>query len=255
MSTRNAGEVKSKEEVEDDIQRSMKIFNVELLDSDALRKTGLLPSRWSQAFFASQAVLRTEDGYPYLNPKIASYIRVKQAQTSRYMANATLRKKRGLEVDPELLTNMKTTLLEIMNAISIPMDMKSLNYMLDEYYNSNDQYDSFVAFWKGTGFKKNRRFVDGILANFDKLGSKKQGKIISQSKGATTRSLDRMFTFSRNSGSQMKDIVMAYSKKHPSPSEFSVTGADGSLIYPISENNYFSDQTRDLNQNRNGKRK
>jgi hypothetical protein len=36
-------------------------------------------------------------------------------------------------------------------------------------------------------------------------------------------------------------MAVAYGKVHPSPQEFSVTGADGSLVYPISENNYMTD--------------
>lgn len=34
-------------------------------------------------------------------------------------------------------------------------------------------------------------------------------------------------------------MAVAYGKVHPSPQEFSVVGADGALVYPISENNYF----------------
>jgi hypothetical protein len=36
-------------------------------------------------------------------------------------------------------------------------------------------------------------------------------------------------------------VAVSYGNVHPSPEEFSVTGADGSLRYPISENNYMSD--------------
>lgn len=44
-------------------------------------------------------------------------------------------------------------------------------------------------------------------------------------------------------------MAIAYGETHPTPEEFSVTGADGSLLYPITQNNYMSDQLRWLNTN------
>jgi hypothetical protein len=49
-------------------------------------------------------------------------------------------------------------------------------------------------------------------------------------------------------------MAIAWGRTHPSPEEFSVTGADGNLVYPITENNYMSDQIRWLKYNLNGKR-
>lgn len=49
-------------------------------------------------------------------------------------------------------------------------------------------------------------------------------------------------------------MAISYGKVHPSPQEFSVVGADGALIYPISENNYMTDQVRNINQDANGKK-
>ena len=62
-----------------------------------------------------------------------------------------------------------------------------------------------------------------------------------------------MFT-TGNKDAHINLMAAAYGKTHPSPEEFSVTGADGALIYPISENNYMSDQVRWLNQDLHGKR-
>jgi hypothetical protein len=71
--------------------------------------------------------------------------------------------------------------------------------------------------------------------------------------GSNYRSLDRIFT-SGDKNAQINLMAVAYGKTHPSPEEFSVTGADNSLVYPISENNYMSDQVRWLNQDLNNKR-
>lgn len=69
----------------------------------------------------------------------------------------------------------------------------------------------------------------------------------------SARTIDRIFNYS-SPNAQINLMAVAYGKVHPSPQEFSVTGADGALVYPISENNYMTDQIRNLNQNTNGKR-
>lgn len=47
-------------------------------------------------------------------------------------------------------------------------------------------------------------------------------------------------------------MAAAYNTVHPSSRELSVTGPDGTTIYPISENNYISDVIRWLNKNKSG---
>jgi hypothetical protein len=49
--------------------------------------------------------------------------------------------------------------------------------------------------------------------------------------------------------SQIALFAKAYNDVYPSPQEFSVTAPDGTIRYPISENNSISDFVRNLNHN------
>ncbi|NCB79912.1 MAG: hypothetical protein EOM41_08160 [Bacilli bacterium] len=61
-------------------------------------------------------------------------------------------------------------------------------------------------------------------------------------------SLDRPFTAKKGNITRM--LAIAQGKVHPNPSEFSVTGPDGALMYPITQNNYVTDKVRWLNKHR-----
>jgi hypothetical protein len=43
-------------------------------------------------------------------------------------------------------------------------------------------------------------------------------------------------------------MAEAYNEIHPSSTEFSVLGPDGSTIYPMSQNNELSDKIRHMNE-------
>ena len=75
--------------------------------------------------------------------------------------------------------------------------------------------------------------------------------LVTKFRGVTI-SADKIFNY-YNPNSVLNLMAIAYGETHPTPEEFSVTGADGSLVYPITQNNYMSDQIRWLNTNAYGK--
>lgn len=152
---------------------------------------------------------------------------------------------------------MKDNFLEICNAIQIPFDEAALSYLLsqmpDSNLTNNTQLNQFISFWSS---KERQSFNNGVLGDIAQLGisglsyiKKRSGK----SGSNTARTIDRIFNYS-SKDAQINKMAVAYGKVHPSPQEFSVVGADGALVYPISENNYMSDQIRNINKNANGKR-
>lgn len=238
----------------------------EVMDSDNLRKIRRLPSRWSKAFFASNNVLTDDDGKRYINPKSVSYIRARRANIDKTVAKVR-KDRRNLQDGELLLQQMKNDFIEICNAIQIPFDELSLNYLLGQIADTNlttiPQLNKFIAFWDsnyqlenqvgGKATKQLQSFNKGILGDIMLLGSTKASSIKKRAGQGSARTIDRIFNYSSPTA-QINLMAVAYGKVHPSPQEFSVTGADGALVYPISENNYMTDQIRNLNQNTHGKR-
>lgn len=230
-------------QIEEEIARALSesIWKVE--DSDKLRKIKRLPSRWSQAFFASNALTRDSKGNRLINGNFGAYFVQRRAKIKNLVEKLTKKKNTVIsDTDAQIL---KDTFIELLNAMSIPFDSKAYDYLFQ-----NDARN-FIKFWsnnQGGGISLNK----GIFDDIAKMYSAKRG-YIKQKVGEKARSLDKIFTH-YNPDAQINQLAYAYGKTHPSPQEFSVTGADGALIYPISENNYMCDQIRNINKNAHGKR-
>ena len=245
---------KSDEQISSEIRSSLSKYNWSVMDSDNVRKIGRLPARWSGMFFASDAIDRTESGRPFIKNEFKEYLNQKRTKLSAAFKTIRHRIKTKQAVDELKIQEIKETLIDVFNALSIPMDNLSLDYMLNNFYVGATEFDRLESFWKGTKFSKTGRFNEGTLATIIKLAESKDIGVKSTSGNGYSRTLDRMFTFGKNADSQMAYIAISYGKVHPSPQEFSVVGADGALIYPISENNYMTDQIRNINQDSNGKK-
>lgn len=244
----------SEDQIMDEMRESKKRSIWTLHDSDDLRKTSRLPSRWSQAFFASNAIITDENGQRVINPALVKSIEDKRRKISVLCTNINKNRKRIQDLDLKL-QELKDLFISLCNDLKIPFDHKSLEYLLDNMVSTsasttNTQLDRFIKFWNGSAQNKNSSFGT-IITNISQMN--KSGKLYIQSRGSTyRRSADRIFNY-RDYNAAINMMARAYGTVHPSQQEFSVVGADGSLIYPISENNYANDQIRNINKNTNGK--
>lgn len=107
--------------------------------------------------------------------------------------------------------------------------------MPDSNITDNEQLNKFISFWSS---KERQSFNNGVLGDIVALGLSGKSYIKKRSGQGTARTIDRIFNYS-SKDAQINKMAVAYGKVHPSPQEFSVVGADGALVYPISENNYF----------------
>lgn len=215
----------------------------EVLDSDDLRKIQRYPKNWSLAFFASDNVIVNSDGTRSINHDAWQYIQIKVKGIDAALEQSL---KKGVD-KLEQYCKAKQLFIELCNQMSIPFDSAAFDYMINSIQSINKKGESmsnlskFRAFWNNNKTGSFR----SIIANIE-------SHVVSKSKTGL-RQLDKMFT-TFHKDAHINLMAAAYGKTHPSPEEFSVTGADGALIYPISENNYMSDQVRWLNQDLHGKR-
>lgn len=211
-------------------------------DSDNLRKIARLPSNWSQNFLNSSLITTNSKGDSLIDKDQYKLINDKYKQIQQKLA--ILPKSKQI---PEDLQKIKNNVIKLMNKFGVPIDMQTLNYLIDEL--------SYGVTENIHGLKALNSIINGInmpqsLATWvSNLRALFVGRTLQAKIGGRKFNADRFFN-TDNRDALVNKIAIAYGTMHPTPEEFSVTGADGNLVYPISENNFMSDQVRWLNSNK-----
>lgn len=226
--------------------RGGKVWTV--MDSSNLRKIARLPSQWSQNFMLSSLIFTDKNNRSRINTNRYSELAkldkqilsdIEQIQKQLNSKNADIRNQ-GLKQ----FEHTKERLLNLLNAIGIPFDSESLNYLLRKVNTNSTNYPEFFVF---SALYKNMpgSISSSIMHNIRLMNNAKslEAKFKRQ-----TISASRIFNY-KSPNAVINLMAIAYGEMHPTPEEFSVTGADGSLLYPITQNNYMSDQLRWLNTN------
>lgn len=219
-----------------------------VMDSSNLRKIARLPSQWSQNFMLSSLIFTDKNNRSRINTNRYSELAkldkqilsdIEQIQKQLNSKNADIRNQ-GLKQ----FEHTKERLLNLLNAIGIPFDSESLNYLLRKVNTNSTNYPEFFVF---SALYKN---MPGSISNsiMHNIRLMNNAKSLEAKFKRQTISASRIFNY-KSPNAVINLMAIAYGEMHPTPEEFSVTGADGSLLYPITQNNYMSDQLRWLNTN------
>lgn len=232
----------SDEQIEYATQEYSNKLKWRIQNSDVYRKISRLPKKWSQQFFLSDLIDVNEDGTRTINQD-----KFHSAVWKHKILIDNVLKKKDKTLDDYI--KVRSNFIDMCNNLSINMDDLALNYLLTNG-TGQPNMQSFENFWRSANASTS--LTKSILNNINIAAIRGTSSIKSRS-GETARTFDRIFT-SRKPDAQINLMAIAWGRTHPSPEEFSVTGADGNLVYPITENNYMSDQIRWLKYNLNGKR-
>lgn len=232
----------SDEQIEYATQEYSNKLKWRIQNSDVYRKISRLPKKWSQQFFLSDLIDVNEDGTRTINQD-----KFHSAVWKHKILIDNVLKKKDKTLDDYI--KVRSSFIDMCNNLSINMDDLALDYLLTNG-TGQPNMQSFENFWRSANASTS--LTKSILNNINIAAIRGTSSIKSRS-GETARTFDRIFT-SRKPGAQINLMAIAWGRTHPSPEEFSVTGADGNLVYPITENNYMSDQIRWLKYNLNGKR-
>ena len=232
----------SDEQIEYATQEYSNKLKWRIQNSDVYRKISRLPKKWSQQFFLSDLVDVNEDGTRTINQD-----KFHSAVWKHKILIDNILKKKDKTLDDYI--KVRSSFIDMCNNLSINMDDLALDYLLTNG-TGQPNMQSFENFWRSANASTS--LTKSILNNINIAAIRGTSSIKSRS-GETARTFDRIFT-SRKPDAQINLMAIAWGRTHPSPEEFSVTGADGNLVYPITENNYMSDQIRWLKYNLNGKR-
>lgn len=232
----------SDEQIEYATQEYSNKLKWRIQNSDVYRKISRLPKKWSQQFFLSDLIDVNEDGTRTINQDKFHFAVWKH---KIFIDNVLKKKDKTLDD----YVKVRSSFIDMCNNLSINMDDLALDYLLTNG-TGQPNMQSFENFWRSANASTS--LTKSILNNINIAAIRGTSSIKSRS-GETARTFDRIFT-SRKPDAQINLMAIAWGRTHPSPEEFSVTGADGNLVYPITENNYMSDQIRWLKYNLNGKR-
>lgn len=232
----------SDEQIEYATQEYSNKLKWRIQNSDVYRKISRLPKKWSQQFFLSDLIDVNEDGTRTINQD-----KFHSAVWKHKILIDNVLKKKDKTLDDYI--KVRSNFIDMCNNLSINMDDLALDYLLTNG-TGQPNMQSFENFWRSANASTS--LTKSILNNINIAAIRGTSSIKFRS-GETARTFDRIFT-SRKPDAQINLMAIAWGRTHPSPEEFSVTGADGNLVYPITENNYMSDQIRWLKYNLNGKR-
>ena len=232
----------SDEQIEYATQEYSNKLKWRIQNSDVYRKISRLPKKWSQQFFLSDLIDVNEDGTRTINQD-----KFHSAVWKHKILIDNVLKKKDKTLDDYI--KVRSNFIDMCNNLSINMDDLALGYLLTNG-TGQPNMQSFENFWRSANASTS--LTKSILNNINIAAIRGTSSIKSRS-GETARTFDRIFT-SRKPDAQINLMAIAWGRTHPSPEEFSVTGADGNLVYPITENNYMSDQIRWLKYNLNCKR-
>ena len=232
----------SDEQIEYATQEYSNKLKWRIQNSDVYRKISRLPKKWSQQFFLSDLIDVNEDGTRTINQD-----KFHSAVWKHKILIDNVLKKKDKTLDDYI--KVRSSFIDMCNNLSINMDDLALDYLLTNG-TGQPNMQSFENFWRSANASTS--LTKSILNNINIAAIRGTSSIKSRS-GETARTFDRIFT-SRKPDAQINLMAIAWGRTHPSPEEFSVTGADGNLVYPITQNNYMSDQIRWLKYNLNGKR-
>lgn len=218
----------------DDVDR-----NWNIIDDNGLRAKRSLPRQWSNTAMLS-GLVAYERNKTVVNKDFVKYI-VKQFTDIKNILNG---KYTSVEQYQEAYDNASDKFIDLLNYMCIPCDNDVFDYIIDSQIKLNKIGDIITRFDTLSKFIKNTKSgsIGSIISSLSKSAGLTE---LSVGKGGT-KDISKIYT-GYKTDSQICLLAEAYNSIHPASQDFSVKGPDGSMHYPISQNNHMSDAIRQLN--------
>lgn len=222
-------------------------------DSNVQRTSRQYAAQWSNSFYNSNLLLSTENGIVANSDAIENICKTYNKLATDYSNDFKANKVNDLQV-----VETKRKLVEILSNIGVNIDLevlndylsqnnktgtmdkaKELNHLLTSSYAGSLSY---LFTWSDTNVKGIRKgLLQTIAEGREKLTYKQDG-----------REKEKRLTEVFKGEATVNKFADSMARVHPRMDSMSVLGAEGNMLYPISQNCYASDQVRWLNQNTNG---
>ena len=198
-------------------------------DSLYLQSRFRLPRRWSNNFATSTgAVVSDANGQ-----RVSNEWKTQEATIRQKMFNA---------ISLGDVVQTRLYLCNLLQHWGIPVD----ELVIDNYSNTFNDGNVIATAQELYGNPKSTASISffetqirGLSGNNTMLGKNHD------------KPIDTIFnSYGKASELPISRLAVAYSRVHPSSSEFSVTSPEGSILYPFTNNNFATDRTRDINNDR-----
>lgn len=228
--------VNAQDDTIDDVQREWKIVN-----DNALRAKRSLPREWSNSAVLS-GLIAVNNGNTVVSPEFVKHAD-ELFKNIKDSCKDDKKQLKGNIYTQEKYESVYNGLIDLLNFLCIPCDADVLELLIDEYVDHNlyDMQSRWDALRNIVNVSKEGT-ISSIITMLKK-SSGLQNLIIGKSK---TKDPYKIFMQYKDD-SQIIKIAELYNRVHPASQDFSVKGPDGSMHYPINQNNHMSDAIRQLN--------
>lgn len=140
------------------------------------------------------------------------------------------------------LSQFKRTTLSLLNSTGVKIDQETLDTYVKKYQKGSE-LENWVAFFSDNSTASIKAFINNTIGDLKTIDN--NGRITREiGKKKVTYNISSYYS---NNGF-LKGIAEVYNTLNPNPTEMAVLASDGKLLYPISDHNYLSDMTQNLNK-------
>lgn len=225
-----------KDEDIDDIDRAWQIIN-----DNGLRAKRSLPRQWSNSAILSGLVVYDSNR----KATVVNSAFVNQVKRKFDEIEKNIKVEYVTEDKYEIAyNNICDALIDMLQYMCIPCDTDTLEYLIDKNIANGkvgNIINRFDALKRLLSNKTSGSISDIVKMLYESRG--KQELVVGKSKSKDVQNAYTGYKID----SQICMIAEAYNSIHPASQDFSVKGPDGSMHYPISQNNHMSDAIRQLN--------
>lgn len=214
-----------------------------LISSEELGLRKKYPREWGQLFYLSGMVNKSNPALFFVDEAKLELQKSKVDDIATYIKAIAddLRSGKSELTESQIhkiATDAKQDLVDVLNDMGIGVDMLSIDFLL---YGLNKPKFNFPTI--GQFDKLYTLFTDTSKL---KLNTSLFGNLTKLVEGETDK-LKLNNPFIVKPDNFIEQLSIAHGKSHPNPTEFSITGPDGKILYPITQNNYMSDRIRWFN--------
>lgn len=240
-------EYKSQDSNNEDIDDVDRAFNI--INDNALRARRSLPREWSNAVMLS-GLINNNNGATVINKKFVEHVSNSYQKLLEIVTESTKRRvNHNYPTTPEAYAAANETLINglnsLLNYLCIPSDESVIENLIAKYVENGKVGNDVLVFKALQNIIKNTKDKGGLATIVKTLKDSinKPNLIVGKGK---VKDISKIYMGTKED-SFICELADSYNSVHPSSSDFSVKGPDGSMHYPISQNNHMSDEIRRLN--------
>lgn len=240
-------EYKSQDSNNEDIDDVDRAFNI--INDNALRARRSLPREWSNAVMLS-GLINNNNNSTVINKKFVEHVSNSYQKLLEIVTESTKRRvNHNYPTTPEAYAAANETLIHglnsLLNYLCIPSDESVIENLIAKYVENGKVGNDVLVFKALQNIIKNTKDKGGLATIVKTLKDSVNKPNLIVGKGKV-KDISKIYMGTKED-SFICELADSYNSVHPSSSDFSVKGPDGSMHYPISQNNHMSDEIRRLN--------